>query len=578
MTRTTTTNTVSAIGTGAIATIPYTFPIATSADLVGTQRDLNGAETTLVLGTDYTVTGAGTLAGGNIVSVAAIPLGYKWVFKRERAITQATDLRNQGAYYPEVIEDALDKLTDIAQQHKEKLDRCLTASETDSLSSYLLPSLEGKEGYALGVVSGPALGLVASSAVALAADLADTTDPAKGPGMMGYSSTTAYPEGTIGYAIQSGGAASTLTYAEAQAETYTSFTAGGTAPAYTLTPTPTVSALTTQAFTVKFAADGTTGSNTLNVSGLGAVALKQCDASGALVDGVVKAGFIAKVKYNGTYWVILNPLQPQSAHGNGIMVLSSGSLVLKPWRGNGIIINGATCTIPSAGVSLAATGLTAGTLYFVYAYMNSGTMTLEAVTTAHTTGADGVEVKSGDTSRTLVGMARPVAGPAFSAASNAMFVRSWFNRTATERRPRTLLAAEYTRSDDTYAEVTRVEWLNWSDELVSAFGYPRIRRTESGQVYVKLQLDGADFPISATAFEESSSSTSYVYMLFGINGGYEAASLPAAVCSPKTPFRLTEGYHYAAVLLKDSGPSGSSKLDTDSAKTYGNAEILIEAA
>ena len=107
MTRTTTALPVTAIGTGVIATIPYTFPITADTDLVGVQRDLDGAETTLTLTTDYTVTGAGTLAGGNIVSVAAIPLGYTWVFKRVRSITQTTDLRNQGAYYPEVIEDAL---------------------------------------------------------------------------------------------------------------------------------------------------------------------------------------------------------------------------------------------------------------------------------------------------------------------------------------------------------------------------------------------------------------------------------------------------------------------------------------
>lgn len=319
MTRTTTALPVTATGTGVIATIPYTFPINATTDLVGTQRDLDGVETTLALTTDYTVTGAGTLTGGDIVSVAPIPLGYTWVFKRVRNITQTTDLRNQGAYYPEILEEALDKLTDIAQQHDEELDRCIMAAATDTLSSYALPSLKDKEGYALGVVSGPALGLVANSAVELAADLADTDTSALGAGMVGYASTTSYPAGTVGAALQASASASTPTYAEVQEETYTAFTAGGTAPAFTLTPSPAVSSLSTQAFVVTFAANGTTGSNTLNVSGLGAVALKQCDASGALVGGVVKAGFIAKVKYNGTYWVILNPL-PATSTSTGRLI------------------------------------------------------------------------------------------------------------------------------------------------------------------------------------------------------------------------------------------------------------------
>ena len=576
MTRTTTSNTVSAIGIGAIATIPYTFPITADTDLVGTQRDLDGAKTPLTLTTDYTVTGAGTLAGGNIVSVAAIPLGYKWTFKRVRSITQTTDLRNQGAYYPEVIEDALDKLTDIAQQHEEEIGRCLIAATTDTLSSYELPSLTGKEGYALGVISGPALGLVANSALSLAADMANTTDPAKGAGMMGYASTTSYPSGSVGAALQATASASTPTYAEVQNQTYVAFTAAGTAPAFTVTPSPALTALADgQELEVAFGADGTTGSNTLNVSALGAKALKQYDSSGYLISGVVKNGFIARVRYNGTYWVILNPLQPQTAHGNCVLVLSSGSLVLKPWKGNGLIINGATCTIPSAGVSLAATGLTAGALYYIYAYMNSGTMTLEAVTTTHATGADGVEIKSGDATRTLVGMARPVAGPAFSAAANAMFVRSWFNRTAAERRPRSLQASEISRSISIYAEVgttTRVEFLTWADETTSPSGLPCLKTTFSSNVaYAKLMIDGADLAYRST-FEQTTSSESYVYKIFGGSSTYAAASIPAAVSLERCPLILSEGYHYTSVQMYGN----IVYLGADSAKSYGNTEIVIE--
>ena len=416
----------------------------------------------------------------------------------------------------------------------------------------------------------------AVSSGSLEALLADATSAARGAGMMGYGSTVPYPEGSIGHAVQTSAPSSVPTYAEIQEETYTAFVAGGTAPAFELTPSPAVSSLTTQAFVVTFAADGTTGSNTLNVSGLGAVALKQCGSSGALVDGVVKNGFIAKIKYNGTYWVILNPLQPQAAHGNCVLVLSAGSLVLKPWRGNGLIINGATCTIPSTGVSLAVTGMTAGTLYYVYAYMNSGTMTLEAVTTAHTTGADGVEVKSGDTSRTLVGMARPVAGPAFSAASNAMFVRSWFNRSATERRPRSLQAAAISTTSISYVEVgttTRVEWLQWSDEVVKLTGYPCIKHVNPGTPSAKLVIDGNDIISMSPSYEKTTGSNSYVYNVFGAPDSTEAASLPTVAMLDGSAFVLAEGYHYSCVQIKGGN---DAYLDADSTKTYGNTEVILE--
>jgi hypothetical protein len=59
---------------------------------------------------------------------------------------------------------------------------------------------------------------------------------------------------------------------------------------------------------VTFSAAGTTGSNTLNVSGLGAKALMQYDLNGALVAAVITSGLIAVCQYNGTYWVVLDAL------------------------------------------------------------------------------------------------------------------------------------------------------------------------------------------------------------------------------------------------------------------------------
>lgn len=52
---------------------------------------------------------------------------------------------------------------------------------------------------------------------------------------------------------------------------------------------------------------------TLNVGGLGAKAIKQYDSSGAKVPAVIVAGQLGDVEYDGTDWVLLDPLTPSLA-------------------------------------------------------------------------------------------------------------------------------------------------------------------------------------------------------------------------------------------------------------------------
>lgn len=88
------------------------------------------------------------------------------------------------------------------------------------------------------------------------------------------------------------------------------YTTAGTAPAFTITPSPVLSSYSAgQRFTVVFNADGTEGSNTLNANGLGAKSLKQYDGAGNKRSGIVKSSQIAVVEYDGTDMVILNPLR-----------------------------------------------------------------------------------------------------------------------------------------------------------------------------------------------------------------------------------------------------------------------------
>jgi hypothetical protein len=94
-----------------------------------------------------------------------------------------------------------------------------------------------------------------------------------------------------------------------QAQSNTAFVTAGTAPAFTLSPSPAVTSLTAGLrFRASFNAAGTLGSNTLNVNGLGAKSLVQFDANGALVLANITSGLLTDVEYNGVSWVVLDPV------------------------------------------------------------------------------------------------------------------------------------------------------------------------------------------------------------------------------------------------------------------------------
>lgn len=119
------TNVVQYNGNGATVTWPTTFRFFKNADLVVTKRSVAGVTTLLTLNTDYSVTGANALSGGNVITTNALAAGELLTIARVLTVQQLTDLRNQGDYFAEIHEDVFDYLTMLIQQTGESDSRAL---------------------------------------------------------------------------------------------------------------------------------------------------------------------------------------------------------------------------------------------------------------------------------------------------------------------------------------------------------------------------------------------------------------------------------------------------------------------
>lgn len=118
-------------GNGTTTVFSYTFEVQEEAHLVVTLADSQGVETVQVLNTDYTVSGVGNANGGLITMSTAPASTYTLTISRNVPITQEVDLENRRSVAPEVLEDAYDKLTQIAQDLNEQVGRSLKISVTE---------------------------------------------------------------------------------------------------------------------------------------------------------------------------------------------------------------------------------------------------------------------------------------------------------------------------------------------------------------------------------------------------------------------------------------------------------------
>lgn len=128
MTISTTDSRISYNGNGVTTVFSFPYRFLANGDLVVLSVSAAGVETTKVLTTDYTLTGAGDDAGGSVTMLVAPASGTRLVIYRDTAVTQETDYISGDPFPAETHERALDRLTMIAQEIDERTGRSLNLS------------------------------------------------------------------------------------------------------------------------------------------------------------------------------------------------------------------------------------------------------------------------------------------------------------------------------------------------------------------------------------------------------------------------------------------------------------------
>ena len=125
-------------GNGSTDVFAYGFKIFDDDDItVIIRTDSTGAETTKTKTTHYTVSGVGNSSGGNVTFTSGnIPAsGETVVLLRTTARTQLTDYVPNDPFPAATHEDALDKLTFIAQELEEEIGRSLKVSQANVIAT-----------------------------------------------------------------------------------------------------------------------------------------------------------------------------------------------------------------------------------------------------------------------------------------------------------------------------------------------------------------------------------------------------------------------------------------------------------
>jgi hypothetical protein len=163
-------------GNGSTTVFAYDF-LAVASSHLKVYTDTGSGLTLRTLTSDYTLSGIGNPAGGNVTFVTAPPAGSSnVVILREVPLTQLVDYIENDAFPAATHEGALDQLTMAIQQLQASIDRALLAPINAGASFALpLPAASTLLGW-----SADGLSLINTSPAAVGAGMIGTTELAAG--------------------------------------------------------------------------------------------------------------------------------------------------------------------------------------------------------------------------------------------------------------------------------------------------------------------------------------------------------------------------------------------------------------
>ena len=221
-------------GNGSTTVFPFSFKVFSASDVQVIRTDLLSVQTTLVMGTDYTVTlnsNQNSNPGGSISMITGAPAtGYLITLTSSLDYTQLLDLTNQGGFYPTTINDALDRQEIQIQQLAEQVGRAVKTDISSSVTPAQLIST---------------LTTNANNAVAAAAGAAASQSAAAASQSSASSSATSAANSANTATTQASNASASASSAAASASTAT--TQAATATAGGATATTQAGIATTQA-------------------------------------------------------------------------------------------------------------------------------------------------------------------------------------------------------------------------------------------------------------------------------------------------------------------------------------------
>jgi len=372
------------------------------------------------LTTDYSVTGVGDEAGGTVIFVTPMTGGEEIVIRRVPALTQASVYPETGKFPSDAHEQAIDKLTMIAQYLNE------TDERTPKWPSSIDKTVVGATLPDPTINAGKVLAFDASGIVPLTILSTDIASPL----------TT---KGDI------------LTH----------------------TTIPARLATGSDGTVLMSLASEVTGKKNANAAEvLDYLATTRGDIIKRGATSTERMPLVAYDEYYGSDGTDLIAAKLPWTQGQCRLILNGSNIQLIPYNGNQIIMKTPTgiwkpYTIPSGGVSLAPTGLTASSRYLIYAQDNgAGAVEIIAVNTDPVVDpTHGFMVMDGDSTHLLVGLVFIDTGPAFADTDAKRYVRSYYNDPGVVSRRR--YTTDRFTTSTTYVELnseSRVTVVAWEGE------------------------------------------------------------------------------------------------------------------